>query len=184
MGAAPPQRIAVLGCIGAGKSTLARRLGERFDLPVVHLDRRWWIDGDHVITGRCSARTHALSPEAFREVQRRVVAGDRWVVEGDTSWLDVRLPRADAIVVLDLPRWRCAWRVVRRTGTGRDDYPPAVRESWRWTVVLVDWIVRRWPSRRRRIEAAIERHGTTPRIFTLRSQDEVDELVRTWERST
>ena len=36
------QRILIIGCGGAGKSTLARALGEKTGLPVVHLDQIWW----------------------------------------------------------------------------------------------------------------------------------------------
>ncbi len=39
------QRIAILGCSGGGKSTLARALGEALDLPVVHLDQLYWLPG-------------------------------------------------------------------------------------------------------------------------------------------
>ena len=41
----PYQRVLIAGCGGAGKSTLARAMGERFGLPVVHLDRLWWRPG-------------------------------------------------------------------------------------------------------------------------------------------
>ena len=36
------ERILMIGCGGAGKSTLARALGEKLGLPVVHLDKLWW----------------------------------------------------------------------------------------------------------------------------------------------
>ena len=39
------RRVLVLGCPGAGKSTLARSLGEALSLPVVHLDKLWWKSG-------------------------------------------------------------------------------------------------------------------------------------------
>ena len=32
-------KIAILGYTGAGKSTLARRIGEKYDIPVLHLDK-------------------------------------------------------------------------------------------------------------------------------------------------
>lgn len=41
----PYKRVLVVGCGGAGKSTLARVMGERFSLPVVHLDKLWWLSG-------------------------------------------------------------------------------------------------------------------------------------------
>jgi adenylate kinase family enzyme len=174
---AVPERVAILGCIGAGKSTLARELGTAFGLPVFHLDRYWWVDGTYVIRGRGTIRAHTLSPEAFRDVQQRIVDRDRWIIDGDSSWLDVRLPRADTIVLLDLSRWLCVWRVLRRTGKPRRDYPAQARESWRWTVMLVDWIVRKYPSRRRRIVAAIAEHGSDARVIKLRSRRQVREFL-------
>jgi len=35
---AAPNRILVLGPRGAGRSTLARAIGERLEIPIVHLD--------------------------------------------------------------------------------------------------------------------------------------------------
>ena len=41
----PYKRVLIVGCGGSGKSTLARHLGEKTGLPVVHLDRLWWLPG-------------------------------------------------------------------------------------------------------------------------------------------
>ena len=40
------ERVMIIGCGGAGKSTLARKLGEKTGLPVVHLDQIWWAPGN------------------------------------------------------------------------------------------------------------------------------------------
>jgi adenylate kinase family enzyme len=162
-----------LGCIGAGKSTLARDLGQRLGLPVVHLDKLWWADATYAIKGSSTVREHTLSPLAFRRLQEDITAHDRWIIDGDASSLDVRLRRADTIVVLDLPRWICAWRVVRRTGKARSDYPPDVRETWRWTITLLHWIARTSPHRRRQIFASIAEHGIHARVVVLTSAEQV-----------
>ena len=44
------ERILIIGCGGAGKSTLARRLGEKTGLPVVHLDKLYWRPGWQHVT--------------------------------------------------------------------------------------------------------------------------------------
>jgi adenylate kinase family enzyme len=39
------QRVAIIGSRGAGKSTLARKLGGILGLPVIHLDKEYWQPG-------------------------------------------------------------------------------------------------------------------------------------------
>jgi adenylate kinase family enzyme len=57
------RRIIVIGIPGAGKSTFARRLGDKLNLPVYHLDRYFWSPG-----------WKASSPEAFDETLGELMA--------------------------------------------------------------------------------------------------------------
>lgn len=99
----------MIGCGGAGKSTLARALGRRLALPVVHLDRHFWRAG-----------WQPAEPAEWRRLQRLLVARDAWVIDGNyVDTLDLRLAAADAVVFLDFPRWRCAWRATVRVVAGR-----------------------------------------------------------------
>jgi adenylate kinase family enzyme len=177
------ERIVVVGCIGAGKSTLSRRLGTILDLEVIHLDRLWWSDGTYTITGPSTVRSRTLSPNAFRELQRDLVSGEQWIIDGDAKALEIRLARADTIIFLDLPILLCAWRVLRRHGTPRPDYPDGVRESWRWTATLIRWILWWYPRQRRaEIEAAIAAYGAHAGCVRLNSQSEVDAFVESIPR--
>lgn len=126
------RRIIVLGPSGAGKSTLARRIGERLGIPVVHLDALYWNPG-----------WVACEPGQFRERMAHAAARDAWVMEGNyTAHLDLRLPRADAVVWLDLPRRiyfrRALWRSIRHHGHPRDDIGPGCRERFVWSF-FKDW---------------------------------------------
>ncbi|HEY8978218.1 MAG TPA: hypothetical protein VIU15_01395, partial [Streptomyces sp.] len=96
------RRIVFLGRGGAGKSVFARRLGGLTGLPVIELDRIFWGDGlEGMPAGRWAA------------VQEGLVGADGWIMDGDLGPYDVpevRLRRADTVVVLDFSFWRCAWR--------------------------------------------------------------------------
>ncbi|MEM1446565.1 MAG: AAA family ATPase [Planctomycetota bacterium] len=116
------QRICVIGPCGAGKSTLARRLGEALGLPVVHIDQIQWKPG----------WVEAETDERDRRIMEAADA-PRWVIDGNYSGtLPHRLSRADTVVVLDLPAWRCRWRVIKRIarhwGRTRPDMVEGCRE--------------------------------------------------------
>jgi len=110
------KRVLILGRGGSGKSTLASKLGEITGLPVIELDKVFWRPG-----------LHALPSNEWANVQQRLVAQDRWIMDGDLGHYDaveVRLRAADTIIVLDFTLVRCAWRTLRR-GRERSDF-------WRW----------------------------------------------------
>lgn len=116
------QRIVILGNAGSGKSTLARALGQRLDLPVVHLDKLFWEPG-------------WTEPDAgqFRSRVRDAVAGDTWVCEGNYArrTFDLRLPRTDLVIWLDTPRHICLPRVILRSllNRPRPDLPAGCSEK-------------------------------------------------------
>lgn len=66
------RRVLVIGCPGAGKSTLTRALAETLGLPAVYLDRLWWKSG---WINRTRAEFDARLDAAL--------AGDAWVMDGN-----------------------------------------------------------------------------------------------------
>jgi len=180
------QRIAVIGCIGAGKSTLARQLGLLLDLPVVHLDRLWWDDAAYRITGADTVAAHTMAPDEFRQLQLDLAAGEQWIIDGGyIPDLDTRLPRADTIIFLDLPRHICLWRLIRRHNRRRPDYPDQVREGAGWLLLLVRWI-HRYPSQKRpAIEQAIAEHSDpNSTVIRLRHRRNVRDFLTATEASS
>jgi adenylate kinase family enzyme len=99
------KRVCVLGCSGAGKTSLATAIAARTGLPHHSLDASYWQPG-----------WTPMAEEDWKRTHRRLIGGGAWVIDGNYfSTLDDRVAAADAIVVLHLPRWRCVWRILRRT---------------------------------------------------------------------
>ena len=108
----------ILGRGGAGKSTLARRLGALTGLPVVELDKHFW-----------SPDLIPLTHEQWAARQRELAERPEWIMDGDLGPYDVpevRLAAADTVLLLDFSLWRCAWRVLRRSRERAD--------FWWWLV--------------------------------------------------
>jgi adenylate kinase family enzyme len=98
------RRILVIGPAGSGKSTFSRTLSTRTGLPVIHLDRHYWGTG-----------WVKPSEIEWRERQRDLLRGDAWIADGnDLETLDLRLERAEDVVLLDTPWWICAHRAFLR----------------------------------------------------------------------
>lgn len=127
-------RILIIGSGGAGKSTLARHLGEKTGLPVHHMDKFFWLPG-------------WVEPDQaeFTDRLMQVTKSDAWIIDGNyNSTLPLRLPYAQAIIYMDFPRTVCLFNVIKRWiinhGSTRPDMAPGCNEKidleflkWIWT---------------------------------------------------
>ena len=127
-------KIAILGYTGAGKSTLARRIGEKYDIPVLHLDKvnytkNWKIRDIH----------------ESKEIVEDFLENESWVIDGNYSKLeqDRRVEEADIIIFLDFPRFECLKRAYKRykenIGKTREDVAPGNTEKFDF--IFIKWIL-------------------------------------------
>ena len=161
----------IVGAAGSGKSTLARDLGALLDLPVIHLDAHYWLPG-------------WVEPplDAWRDRVRQLVLGETWILDGNYSdTFDLRLPAADTIVFLDLPRHICLIRVVVRSlrsfGRVRPDAAPGCRERLNGAFLRWVWT---YPSQRRpAMVRRLEEVEGQMQIIWLRNASDVRAFLRT-----
>lgn len=113
-------RISIIGHTGCGKSTLARKISERFSIPHIHIDRFWFeAGGNRLAPGESEARDAVRSYVA--EHVRDALQTDSWVSDGFYPHTQsIIADAADIIVYLDIPLWRRLLnhyeRILRRSG--------------------------------------------------------------------
>jgi adenylate kinase family enzyme len=100
------RRIAVIGVTGSGKTTLAKQIAARLNIPHIESDALHW-----------EPNWQEASLEVFR--QRMSAALDPtgcWVCDGNYSKVrDIIWNRADTIIWLDYPLYFSLWRLLIRT---------------------------------------------------------------------
>lgn len=99
-------RAVILGNGGSGKSWLAERLAEQLASRAMDLDLIHWLPGGF---------NERRDPEEARAAVRQLAMEDRWIIEGVYGWLAREaLPRATALIVLDIPDDECVSNVQSR----------------------------------------------------------------------
>lgn len=166
----------ILGPGGAGKTRLALELSRVLDLPLIHLDRHYWKPG--------------WLPSADEEWAQRVselAASDAWVMDGNYSGtLHLRVPRAQAVILLDPPTVQCLWGVVGR-GLGRrgtrPDMAPGCEERVLPDLQFLFYVA---TYRRRSRPRVLRRIRAVPdvRLFWFRSRRQAWTFVRGLEPAT
>jgi adenylate kinase family enzyme len=167
---ASARRVTFVGSIGAGKTTLAKAVGQTLGREVVHLDDLWWEPGSYQRTPE-AVKSRTMEAERWLALNRELADGETWIIDGSLHLLAVRLARADTVIFVDLPRRICMPRVVKRwclplTGRTRP------RGSARWLLVLLRWVWK-YPQKRIWILQKLADHAPTATIVHLRSRREV-----------
>ena len=125
------ERILIIGCGGSGKSTLARELGEKRNLPVVHLDKLFWHPG--------------WVESTKEEIDAKILAelrNPQWIMDGNYyRTMHQRLQYCDTVIYLDFSRVTCLVGVLKRVITSYGRVRPDMGEG---CPERFDWEFLRW----------------------------------------
>lgn len=164
------KRILIIGSGGAGKSTLARQLGEKTGIEVVHLDKLHWKAG----------WVEPPKDEWFRIVSD-VIAKDSSIIDGNYGGtMEMRIERCDTVIFLDLPRVICVWRALKRFLTyrkgGRPDMTEGCDENLDWK--FLKWIWDYPTHTKPKVESLLRRFQKTKTVIRLQSKKEVERFLQ------
>jgi adenylate kinase family enzyme len=107
------KKILVIGCPGSGKSTFARFLSHKTDLPLYYLDRIWHLPDQTNVT-----------IEEFEKQLKEIMSREQWIIDGNyLRTLEMRLVQCDTVFFLDFPLEVCLSGVESRIGKEREDMP-------------------------------------------------------------
>jgi adenylate kinase family enzyme len=167
------RRIVIVGTYGAGKTTLAAKLGSLLGLEVHHLDALRWLPG------------WQLRPfDEWLTISGRLVENDAWILDGNFEHtLELRLRRADTVIVLDFPTFLSLRRVgLRRLRRGtRPDLAPGLDERLNVRFLRLAFGYRRRV--RPVILELVERYRDGRQLLVLRGPRDVSALLESVRRA-
>ena len=160
------KKVLVIGSSGAGKSTFARRLGEKTGLEVIHLDVLYWKPN------------WTESPkDEWQKTVKQALKGDSWIMDGNYSdTLEMRIREADTIIFLDFPRVLCVYRILKRIVVYRKEKRPDMAagcdEKFDWKFTKWVW---NFPQRSKpKVIGLLKRFENEKTIIRLKSKREVE----------
>ncbi|SFD54215.1 Adenylate kinase [Bacillus sp. OV194] len=102
-----PSKIHIIGSVGSGKTTLARTLSSRLNVPYIELD--------NVVWKRNKPEDIRRSDEERDQYLNEIISSDKWIVEGvHHTWVNPSFQNADVIILLDTDYSKRTIRIIKR----------------------------------------------------------------------
>jgi adenylate kinase family enzyme len=117
------KKIYIIGSVGAGKTTLAKKISKKYEIPMYQLDKVVWDDDNGNIK---------RSDEEIQKLFEEILDKGSWIIEdvGRSKFEEGR-KQADIIYYINIPKIVVYKRVMtrwlkQRLGKERYNYPPTL----------------------------------------------------------
>lgn len=168
------QRIIIIGSCGAGKSTLAIKLAQNLNLPLVHLDKLRFI-------GNWQERPR----EEFDKLLLAELEKPCWIIDGNYNrTIPLRMLHCDTVIFLDFPRLVCMWGVMKRVikyhGETRPDMGGECRERFDPEFMKYVWGFRK-KHRKRYLEMLA--NAADKKVIILKNRRQVKKFLKNTDKT-
>jgi adenylate kinase family enzyme len=170
------KRIVIVGTSCSGKTTLAKAIAAKRDIPHIELDVLFW-NPDWTETSRA---------EFHNRIRHAVNCNESWVLCGNyNSAKEITLPAATDIVWLHYPLYKNFWRglkrSIKRILSGADVFE-GCKETFRLTFLSRDsillWILKTHKRRRLEFEQLLTKDKFPfAHIWVVRTEEEYQKLL-------
>ncbi|MEK7510951.1 MAG: hypothetical protein AAB582_01830 [Patescibacteria group bacterium] len=160
-------KITIIGPTGGGKSTLARRISQKFSIPHVELDRFWFESGGKL------KQTDEERAHVAHEIRNKItplLLEDNWVCDGTYARIQPEIAKmADQVVLIDISFLERIGNHFTRLRTRADRHPEVTLLS---DILYFGEIAKRQFTSQKKVQDLATAHAD--KLVRLRRRKEID----------
>lgn len=135
------KKIHIIGSVGSGKTTLAKRLAGELNYPYFELDQLVW-------NRNCKNNDIRNTPEESGVLLNSLISAETWIVEGAhiDEWTFKSFEESEVIIFLDISYYVRVYRIIKRyikqkLGMENSNYKPTIKiliKMFKWNQMFED----------------------------------------------
>ena len=163
-------KIHIIGCSGTGKTYLAKKLSNKYNIPHYNLDNIYWDN---------SSEKYGIKTKVEKrdKLFQNILEKDDWIIEGIYyKWLEQSFKNADIIYILDLPKYIYKFRIIKRFIKRKLKLEISKKETLKSLLDLLKWTDKFQNEDMKEIIKILEKYKE--KVYFVKSKKEIKEILK------
>lgn len=162
-------KIRIIGCSGSGKTYLAKRLSEKYNIPNFDLDDIQWDNSQNSYGIK-------MPIEKRNQMLNDILQQPNWIIDGVYyAWVQKSFEDADIIYVLDMPKRLYRFRIIKRFVKRKIRLEKGKKETLKSVYNLLKWTNTFQNTNMKEIISILESHKE--KVIYIKKKEEIARII-------
>ena len=159
----------IIGCSGAGKTYLEKRLYEKYNIPIFDLYDIQWYNSQNSYGVK-------MPIEKRNQMLNNILQQSDWIIDGVYyAWVQKSFEDADVIYVLDMPKRLYRYRIIKRFIKRKVGLEKGKKETLKSICNLLKWTNTFQNTNMKEIIRILEPHKE--KVVYMKKKEEIDRII-------